>query len=95
MSGTKTLHHLLPDLVVPFDRMYTQAFFNWHNPEVQYGQSERFRESFTVFNRVARATNPSQYVGGGWNSSQTKVIDNAIIGMLRWEKAGAMASTDP
>jgi hypothetical protein len=86
VSGTKTLHHLLPDLVVPFDRKYTQSFFNWHNPEVQYGQSDRFRESFLVFNRIGREVNPGAYVGGGWNSSRSKVIDNAIVAMLQEEE---------
>jgi hypothetical protein len=27
VSGSKALHHLLPDLVVPMDRAYTQKFF--------------------------------------------------------------------
>ena len=29
VAGTKTLHHLLPDLVPPMDRAYTGAFFGW------------------------------------------------------------------
>ena len=36
---TKALHHLLPDLIVPIDREYTQTFFGIHNPEFQ-GQNQ-------------------------------------------------------
>jgi hypothetical protein len=31
VSGTKALHHVLPELVPPMDRAYTQTFFLWHN----------------------------------------------------------------
>src|SRR4030067_1036447 len=79
---TKALHHLLPNLVVPMDREYTQIFFGWHNPEFQYDQKGCFMQAFKVFFRVARAVNPMQYVENGsssWNTSRTKVIDNAIV----------------
>jgi hypothetical protein len=29
VAGTKTLHHILPDLVPPMDRAWTGAFFGW------------------------------------------------------------------
>jgi hypothetical protein len=83
---TKTLHHVLPDLVVPIDREYTQSFFGWQNPQFQYGQRDCFTEAFHAFVQIARAVNPSQYVHGGWNSSRTKVVDNALVGLLRWAK---------
>lgn len=82
VPGTKTLHHILPDLVVPVDRAYTQKFFRWHNPEFQYGQASAFHHCFSAFVEIARAVDPAKYVGAGWNSSRTKVIDNAIVGML-------------
>jgi hypothetical protein len=82
VPGSKTLHHLLPDLVVPIDRAYTQKFFGWHNPQFQYGYADVFDHSFRAFVEIARRTNPAQYVDAGWNSSRTKVIDNAIVGML-------------
>jgi hypothetical protein len=86
VPGTKALHHLLPDLVVPIDRAYTQKFFGWHNPEFQYGQPDVFRRSFKAFVEIARAIDLNRYVGSGWCSSRTKIIDNAIVGMLREEK---------
>ena len=88
VPGTKALHHILPDLVVPVDRAYTQKFFGWHSPQFQYGQSKVFQESFAAFAEIARSVNPAQYVGLGWNSSLTKVIDNAIVGMLYEEEKG-------
>lgn len=83
---TKALHHVLPDLVVPMDREYTQTFFGWHNPQFQYGQRTCFAEAFGAFVEIARLVNPSQYVNRGWNSSRTKVLDNALVGLLQWVK---------
>lgn len=82
VAGSKALHHVLPDLVVPIDRGYTQPFFGWHNPQFQYGQDRCFREAFAAFVLIARAVNPARYVGAGWNTSSTKVIDNAVVGLF-------------
>lgn len=83
---TKALHHVLPELVVPMDREYTQIFFGWHTPQFQYRQRTCFAEAFCAFAQIARAVNPSQYVNRGWNSSRTKVLDNALVGLLQWVK---------
>jgi hypothetical protein len=83
---TKALHHVLPELLVPMDREYTQQFFGWQNPQFQYGQRDCFVEAFNAFARIARAVNPSQYLNRGWNSSRTKVVDNALVGLLQWVK---------
>lgn len=83
VACTKALHHLLPDLVVPIDREYTQTFFGWSNPKFQYGQRECFTQAFRAFADVACDTNPQQYVREtGWHTSRTKVIDNAIVALL-------------
>jgi hypothetical protein len=85
VPGTKALHHLLPDLIVPMDRAYTQTFFGLHNPEFQ-GQwgSQRpvFVKAFETFAWIARAAKVNSYVEDGqpWRTSRTKVIDNALIG---------------
>jgi hypothetical protein len=81
VPGSKTLHHILPELVVPIDRAYTQRFFGWPTPRFQYAPEECFVEAFEAFVRIAQATNPAQYVGAGWYTSRTKVIDNAIVGL--------------
>jgi hypothetical protein len=82
VACSKTLHHILPDLVVPIDRGYTQKLFGWENPQFQYGQERCFEEIFEFFVSVARAANPAQYVGAKWNTSATKVIDNAVVGAV-------------
>ena len=82
VPSTKALHHLLPDLVVPMDRAYTRPFFGWHGPEFQNHQARCFDHAFRAFHRVARAANPKQYVDAGWNTSLSKVIDNAVVGVF-------------
>lgn len=78
---TKTLHHLLPDLVIPIDRAYTGALLGWHIPEFQNRQQEIFESGWQLASAVARAVDLEQYVGSGpWHTSVTKVIDNAVVG---------------
>jgi len=82
VSGTKALHHILPDLVVPMDRAYTQKFFGWHNPQFQYGQGRCFKLAFEGFCHIAANVPLQSYVDTGWNSSNTKIIDNAVVGFV-------------
>jgi hypothetical protein len=86
VAVTKTLHHLLPDLVPPIDRTFTGSFFRWHRREFQDFQQRLFRTGFDTFRRIAVAANPVQYVGAGWMTSRTKVIDNAIVGFCIRER---------
>ncbi len=100
VPGTKALHRLLPDLVVPMDREYTQQFFGWHNPQFQNYPERRFAEAFASFVAVAQITNPVQYLKSGWYSSRTKVIDNAVVGLccglkLQWDPTASFGSIDP
>jgi hypothetical protein len=80
VACTKTLHHLLPDLVPPMDRAWTGAFFGWSTVDPQNNQREILDETLHAFARIARETRPSQFVGKGWRTSLTKVLDNALIG---------------
>ncbi len=82
VPGTKTLHHLLPDLVPPMDRAWTGAFFLWSMGAPEYEQST-FIRTFTSFAKIAQATDPSNFVGEAWKTSLTKVLDNAIIGYCK------------
>jgi hypothetical protein len=81
----KTLHFLLPDLIIPIDRKYTMNFFYGHNV---YSQN-RMRE-FDLFIRIIMGTlliakrldlKEGDVDGEGWNTSVPKLIDNAIIGV--------------
>lgn len=90
VAGTKALHHILPDLVVPMDRAYPQVFFGWQNPKFQYGQHDCFRDAHEVFGEVARAIDLSRYVGrSSWSTSRMKVVDNAVVGAICSLKEGA------
>jgi hypothetical protein len=80
VAGSKTLHHLLPDLVPPVDRRYTGAFFGWSTLAPQDSQERIFLEAFGAFEKIAAAVQPSRLVGAGWRTSSSKIIDNAIVG---------------
>lgn len=82
VPGTKTLHHLLPDLVPPMDRAWTGAFFQWSMGAPEYERST-FIRTFRAFAEIAQATDPSNFVGEEWRTSLTKVLDNAIIGYCK------------
>jgi hypothetical protein len=88
VAGTKTLHHLLPDLVPPMDRAWTGAFFKWSTIDVQYRQERTFGKAFVALADVARLTQPKQFVGIGWRTSSTKVLDNAVIGYCLAHRLG-------
>ncbi len=81
VAGTKALHHLLPDLVVPIDRRWTGQFFGWYQFDSQPAQV--FSWAYKVFIEIAHHVRPQNYVGEGWRTSPSKVIDNAIIGYCR------------
>jgi hypothetical protein len=83
VSSTKALHHLLPKLVVPMDRAFTGAFLGWNAYNWQTAQERSFKSAFGEFARIALLTRPSQFVGEGWRTSGTKIIDNAIVGFCR------------
>lgn len=92
VAGTKALHHLLPDLVPPMDRAWTGAFFGWTTADPQANQSRILREAFGAFAEIARVVRPSGFVGDGWRTSTTKVLDNAIIGYCLVHEMGPGAA---
>jgi len=101
VSGTKTLHLLLPDLVVPVDRRYTGAFLYRHSDDFEAGVAEKetFRVAFAAFRKIANAVNPEIYVGTHEvHATPTKVIDNGIIafvGRVRAELSDELKKQTP
>jgi hypothetical protein len=79
VSGTKTMHHLFPDLVPPMDRQYTRVFFGWRRQEFQYNPRDAFNDMYLKYVEIALSTNPVQFVGNGWQTSRTKILDNAMV----------------
>lgn len=95
VAGTKTLHHLLPELVVPMDRAWTGKFFRLHLPEWQDPANQRriLRVVYGAFMRFAREVQPEQYVTAlGWRTSRTKILDNALIAFCKLELDGQPAA---
>jgi hypothetical protein len=88
VAGTKTLHHLLPDLVVPMDRRWTGMFFQLGSHEWQHPprQHRTLLQAYRDLCEVARRAQPQQYVDGHhWRTSRTKILDNALIGFCKVE----------
>ena len=84
VTGAKALHHLLPRLLPPIDRGYTQPFFRYSNPQFQYNQETAFGLMLEYFARIAQRVDLERYVGTArWATSESKLIDNAIIGFCR------------
>jgi hypothetical protein len=84
VANSKALHHLLPDLVPPIDRAYTLRFF-YDNTTLSKGDEVAFKEIYPFFHQMALACQKQihDHLGRGpWNTSQTKVIDNAIVGFV-------------
>lgn len=80
VSGTKALHHVLPRLVFPIDREYTQTFFGWHNSEFQNNPRGCFTLIFVSLADLATRISLARFPSEGWTSSPAKIIDNAIVG---------------
>jgi len=89
VANSKALHHLLPDLVPPIDREYTLTFYfnhkNMYRPE-----EEIFSDIYPHFHRIAMECrdNIRKHLGSGMNTSETKIIDNAIVGFVLTEIKG-------
>ena len=80
--GSKALHHVLPELIPPMDRINTGWFLAWGpNAWVKSQAQSSFVESMKVFRAIAVDAKPRRFVTGhGWRTSVSKLIDNAIWG---------------
>jgi len=89
VAGSKALHHILPDLIPPIDRNYTIRFFYGKGGRKQVqlpygGDSRIFGEIYPIFQYIGTNNKEEiqQSIGREFYTSQTKVIDNAIIGYV-------------
>ena len=83
VANSKVLHHLLPRLIPPIDRTYTFNFFYGRNM-LSIAEEDAFYEMFSRFHMIAINNRDiiTRLVGPGWNTSETKVIDNAVVGYV-------------
>lgn len=88
VTFSKTLHFLLPNLIVPIDRKYTMNFFYGSTDiptdiNIQRNnkkQIEVFNELYGKFYEITKIYNLKKYFDNQWNRTIPKIIDNAIIG---------------
>jgi len=86
VAGTKALHHILPDLVPPFDRQHTLRLFLGRTNFGTVGENEVFREILHRLHQIAVACRPQidELVDATkWSTSVSKVVDNAIVGYAK------------
>ncbi|MCK4252453.1 hypothetical protein KAX97_13475 [candidate division WOR-3 bacterium] len=83
VANSKALHHFLPDLIPPIDRQYTLRFFYDHKT-INGRDEQLFREIYPQFHKIGLKCKDQirSYLGYGFHTSDTKVIDNAIVGFV-------------
>lgn len=83
IAGSKTLHHLLPDLVPPIDRQHTLNFVYGYIPR-RLGKQE-FKKVYQCLWKIGvkKKNLILTWIGKEFHTSETKVIDNAIIGYIK------------
>jgi hypothetical protein len=83
VAGAKALHHVLPGLVPPIDREYTIRFF-FHSTTLNHGDERAFKEMYPHFQEISSVSLEEirSRLGDGMNTSETKVLDNAIVGYV-------------
>ncbi len=88
VTFSKTLHFLLPELIVPIDRRYTLDFFysdktvptDNDSKKNNHKQMKIFKELYLKFCEIAKTYELEKYKDNRWNLNVPKIIDNAIIG---------------
>ncbi len=86
VGSSKTLHHLLPDLVPPIDREYTFKFFYGHNIYDPAKEGEVFGEIFERYWSICKKLDLGEkdFINQKeFTTSIPKLIDNAIIGFVK------------
>jgi hypothetical protein len=89
---SKTLHFLLPKLIMPIDRTYTLKFMFGHmkydnKPDKEY---VTFKDVFKKFWAIVKnlSLNEDDLNGKLWNTTVPKLVDNAIIGFTKKQSGG-------
>jgi len=82
---SKTMHFLLPDLIMPVDGKYTMSAVFGYNRLSRTATAE-FNDLFYILSRVHDIACKFELTSNdcaptGWNTSVPKLIDNAIIGV--------------
>ena len=83
VANSKALHHIMPSLMPPIDREYTLVFF-FNNKNISGRDEHLFREIFPWFYKIGIQCKDQikSHIGREFHTSETKVIDNAIVGFV-------------
>lgn len=86
VSNSKTLHFLLPELIIPIDSRNTMRYFSvCENPKNSENPTP-FLKIFEYSWKIAQKIKSEDLIDDKWNPTIPKIIDNAIIySMLRKE----------
>ena len=87
VGTSKTLHFILPELVVPIDREYTLRFFGEKNLASK-NEEKIFVELFDRFYKISQKLKLDEvnFKKSKFQPSVAKLIDNAIIGYVAKNK---------
>jgi len=82
---SKTLHFLLPDLVMPIDSKYTMPAIYGYN-RYSNGLDKETKDFIHIFKTTVKAVQRlnlthADVSSEGWNTSVPKLLDNALIGL--------------
>ncbi len=90
VTFSKTLHFILPELIAPIDRRYTIRFFYGTSDNKCFKSKEAQFETFwkieTAFSKFAQTKDLSKYIDDYWNRSVPKILDNAVIGKISYDR---------
>lgn len=88
VTFSKTMHFLLPNLIVPIDRKYTLKFFELNINNAKDEEFDHFTNIESTFGLFASEVNLDDFVSKNskWCKYKTKIIDNIIIGYVKKEQ---------
>ena len=96
---SKALHFLLPDLIMPIDGKFTLPAFYGYNKSSNTPTKEfiTFSQIFREFREITERLqlNQNDVSGEKWNTSVPKLIDNAIIGLMKSERDEVISLFQP
>ena len=89
ITGSKALHHLLPQSIPPIDGNYTARFFHYQGSRLSGEAKSVFKFILKGFAQIARCLESRGYdLSAHVNeskvaTSESKLIDNAIVGYVK------------
>lgn len=101
LTGTLALHHLLPRLMPPVDHRFTGAFFRINHYHFSVGAHKGLTRLLNGLAAIVDRLDEQYgegYLAGlvgstDWATSETKLLDNAIVGYVKRSKMRLVGSS--